>query len=160
MKIGKFWYRKIPEALQEASSWYSYISLYRISNLRVSFPIYTSSLLLWCSDASFYRRCERVGARFCSNDLVNASDKGFKTSRNLTANSCVRSKAWLQHVLGAFSKSRKESISFSMSVRPSVRPSAWNNSAPTGQIFIKFDTWVFFEKHVDKNFSFIKIWQE
>jgi hypothetical protein len=27
----------------------------------------------------------------------------------------------------------------------SVRLSAWNNSAPTGQIFMKFDIWVFFE---------------
>jgi len=26
-----------------------------------------------------------------------------------------------------------------------VRPFAWNNSAPTGWIFIKFDIWVFFE---------------
>jgi len=31
------------------------------------------------------------------------------------------------------------------SVRPSVRPSAWNNSALTGRIFMKFDVWVFFE---------------
>jgi hypothetical protein len=30
-------------------------------------------------------------------------------------------------------------ISFVMSVCPSVHPSAWNNSAPTGQIFMKFD---------------------
>jgi hypothetical protein len=29
--------------------------------------------------------------------------------------------------------------SWCLSVCPSVRPSAWNNSAPTGQIFIKFD---------------------
>jgi len=28
----------------------------------------------------------------------------------------------------------------------SVRPSAWNNSIPTGQIFMKFGFWVSFEK--------------
>ena len=28
---------------------------------------------------------------------------------------------------------------------PSVRPSAWSNSAPTGRIFMKFDMRVFFE---------------
>jgi hypothetical protein len=28
---------------------------------------------------------------------------------------------------------------------PSVRPSAQNNSAPTGRIFNEFDIWVFFE---------------
>ena len=27
----------------------------------------------------------------------------------------------------------------------SVRPSAWNNSAPTGRIFMKFSIWIFFE---------------
>ena len=37
--------------------------------------------------------------------------------------------------LGAFAKLRKAAISFVMS----VRLSAWNNSAPTGRIFIKFD---------------------
>jgi hypothetical protein len=30
-----------------------------------------------------------------------------------------------------------------LSVCPSVGPSAWNNSAPTGQIFIKFYMWYF-----------------
>ena len=29
-----------------------------------------------------------------------------------------------------------------LSVRPSVRPSAWNNSAPTRRIFVKFQIWV------------------
>jgi hypothetical protein len=27
----------------------------------------------------------------------------------------------------------------------SVRPPAWNNSAPTGRIFMRFDIWPFFE---------------
>jgi hypothetical protein len=36
---------------------------------------------------------------------------------------------------------RKATISFVMS----VSPSAWNNSAPTGWFFLKFDIWVFFE---------------
>jgi hypothetical protein len=43
--------------------------------------------------------------------------------------------------LGAFAKLRKAIISFVMS----VCPSAWNNSAPTGWIFMKFDIWAFFE---------------
>jgi len=29
-------------------------------------------------------------------------------------------------------------------VCPSVRPSAWSNSAPAGQIFVKFGIWVLF----------------
>ena len=35
-------------------------------------------------------------------------------------------------------KVRKATISFVMPVCPFVRPSAWNNSAPTGRILIKF----------------------
>jgi hypothetical protein len=50
-------------------------------------------------------------------------------------------------LLGEFAKLRKETISFVMSVcpidrpsvRPSVYPSALNNWAPTGRIFMKFD---------------------
>jgi hypothetical protein len=32
----------------------------------------------------------------------------------------------------------------------SVCLSAWNNSAPTGRIFMEFDIWVFFEKSLKK----------
>jgi len=46
----------------------------------------------------------------------------------------------------------------------SVRPSAWENQAPTGRIFIKFDIWVFFENlsrkiqvSLKSNFTFLKI---
>ena len=42
--------------------------------------------------------------------------------------------------LGAFTKLRKASITFVMSVCPFVLPSTWNNSAPKGRIFPKFDT--------------------
>jgi hypothetical protein len=62
-------------------------------------------------------------------------------------------------VLGAFEKLRKVSISFVMSVRPSFRLSAWNNSDPTGQIFTKFVIWVFFE-NCWENLRFIIIGQE
>ena len=41
--------------------------------------------------------------------------------------------------LGAFAKLREVNNNF-MSVRPSVRlAGAWNSSAPTGRIFVKFD---------------------
>ena len=43
--------------------------------------------------------------------------------------------------LGAFAKLRKATISFIMS----VCPYAWNNSAPTGRIFMKLDILVSFE---------------
>ena len=39
-----------------------------------------------------------------------------------------------------------QTFSFAMS----VRLSAWNNSAPTGRIFVKFDIRVFFRKSIEK----------
>jgi len=42
--------------------------------------------------------------------------------------------------LGAFAKSRTATFRF---VMPAC-PSAWNNSAPTGGILMKFDIWIFF----------------
>jgi hypothetical protein len=41
---------------------------------------------------------------------------------------------------------RKATFSFVMS----VRLSAWNNSVPAGRIFIKFYSWIFFEKSAQK----------
>ena len=41
-----------------------------------------------------------------------------------------------------------------MCVCPSVRPSAWNNSAPTGWIFMKFYIWDFFLNSFEK----IQVW--
>jgi hypothetical protein len=40
-----------------------------------------------------------------------------------------------------------------MSVRITVRPSAWNNSAPTGRIFMTFDIYGFFE-NLSRAFTF------
>ena len=47
---------------------------------------------------------------------------------------------------------RKATIRFVMS----VRSSAWNNSAPTGRIFMKFDIWGFFENLPKKNHVSLK----
>jgi hypothetical protein len=47
----------------------------------------------------------------------------------------------LCNILGAFRKLRKATTTFIMSVHPYVcgHPSAWNNLAPTIQLFMKFD---------------------
>ena len=50
-----------------------------------------------------------------------------------------------RYVLGAFATLRKATVSFVMSVRPSV----WKNSATTGWILMKFHIW-FFRKSVEK----------
>jgi len=63
--------------------------------------------------------------------------------------------------LGAFAKLLKATINFvisdrlsvCLSVRPSVRMSACNNSDPNGMIFIKFDISVFFE-NLSRKFKF------
>ena len=59
--------------------------------------------------------------------------------------------------LGAFTKFRKATICLVMSVRPSVRLSAWNYSAPTARIFMKFGQ---FLENCRENTSFIKIGYE
>jgi len=56
----------------------------------------------------------------------------------------AKSDCWLRHGLP----------SVWLSVRPSVRPSPWNNSALIGRIFMKFDIFVFFRKYVEK----VNVW--
>jgi len=56
-------------------------------------------------------------------------------------------------ILSAFAGLWNGTISFAMSVLsvcPSVLPSAWRNSAPTGRIFMKIDIWNFFWKSGQK----------
>jgi hypothetical protein len=50
----------------------------------------------------------------------------------------------LHGLLGALAKLRKVTIKL-RHVRPSVSLSAWNNSAPTGRIFLKPDTLIFLQ---------------
>jgi len=47
---------------------------------------------------------------------------------------------WNFHLafLGVFESLRKVTASCVMSACPSVRPPAWNNTAPSGRIFVKF----------------------
>jgi len=40
-----------------------------------------------------------------------------------------------------------------LSVYASLRPSAWNKSAPIGRIFIKFVIWVYFE-YMSRKFNY------
>jgi hypothetical protein len=56
-------------------------------------------------------------------------------------------------ILGAFAKLQKVTVSLVMYVCPSFRQSALKNSAPTGWILIKFDTWAFFE-NLSRKFKF------
>jgi hypothetical protein len=63
----------------------------------------------------------------------------------------------------AFAELRKSAISFVISDRfsvcESVLSSAWNNSAPTGRIFIKFDIWVFFLTYFRKIHVILKYYK-
>ena len=53
-------------------------------------------------------------------------------------------------LLGAFAKLRQATITSVMYVRPSIYPSAWNNSTPTRRIVMKFNIWEFLQKSVQK----------
>jgi len=70
----------------------------------------------------------------------------------------------LSRFFGAFGKFQTATFDFVMSVHLSICPfvhlSAWNYSAPTGRIFMKFDICVFLEKVSGENSSSIKIGQE
>jgi len=55
--------------------------------------------------------------------------------------------------LGALEKLRKVTIKSIISCYPSVRPSTWNSSAPTGQIFMEFCIREFFE-NLSRKFEF------
>ena len=61
--------------------------------------------------------------------------------------------------LGPFAILRKPTINFVMSVCLSVRPSAWNNSVPSGRNSWNF-VFEYFSKTCRENSSFIKISQE
>jgi len=52
------------------------------------------------------------------------------------------------HFLGAFAKAKSDYL-----VRH-VCPSAWNISAPTGRLFLKFDIRAFFEQNLPRKFKF------
>jgi hypothetical protein len=66
--------------------------------------------------------------------------------------------AWTSLAFSPFRHLRKISESDSL-LRP-VRPSAWNNSAFTGQILMKCDIRVFFSKICAAHSSFIEIRQK
>ena len=68
---------------------------------------------------------------------------------------------WNYMFLAAFAILRRLNISFVLCVCSPIRPSAWNSSAPTRQIVIKFDIWVFFENLLGKfkiHLSLTRIW--
>jgi hypothetical protein len=48
--------------------------------------------------------------------------------------------------VGVVAKLRKAAFGFVMSVCLSVYLSAWNDSAPSAHVFMKFGIWVFFKK--------------
>ena len=53
----------------------------------------------------------------------------------------------------------KQPFGIVLSVWPSVCPSTWNNSSPTGWSFVKFDDLVFMT-NLSRKFQLMKIWKE
>ena len=116
--------------------------------------------VLECYTVSMFQGKEVLPSSW-SNDprwvLLFVADEGSTVLREVgrTHHSGVLELIWrvrfvmrLCFFSGAVAKLRKATISFVMSVRPSVRLSSWNNSAPTGRIFMKFDIELLFEKSV------------
>jgi hypothetical protein len=61
----------------------------------------------------------------------------------------------VKDILDAFARLEKVTVSFVMYVCLSVCLSAWNNSALTVSILVKFYTWTFFE-NLSRKFKFYK----
>jgi len=57
-------------------------------------------------------------------------------------------------IFGRFRKISK-SVSYLLYVCPFVPVSAWNNSTPTGRIFIQIDIWVFYKNLLIKSWRFV-----
>ena len=93
----------------------------------------------------------------CLVDFIGLRTKPLEHSflTSVTAHLPRRFLLQMQSALvGAFAELRKATVSFVMTVWPSVRPSAWNNSAPPWQIFMKLAIWVFFE-YLSRKFEFL-----
>jgi hypothetical protein len=111
-------------------------------------------LLTLCSRISRLNKCKKVNSPLSlTKDHAEWNQSSFLLGGKQ------------EHLSGAFAKLRKASINFVMSIRLSVRPlvhpsvrppsrpPAWNNTAPIGRIFMKFDIWVFFSNFL-RNFKF------
>jgi hypothetical protein len=77
-------------------------------------------------------------ARDCGGKDIPHRIMKFSITNHVLISRCVL-------ILGAFAKLRKAISSFVVS----VRPSAWNDSAPTGRNLIKFDICVFCKTFVE-----------
>ena len=79
-------------------------------------------------------------------------DNRLNPSFSPSGNKVSRISVWLDEFLLSFFLTRSQNCEkrllapSCLSILPSVRLSAWNNSASTGRMFIKFDIWVLFDK--------------
>ena len=87
----------------------------------------------------------------CGKSSILKNDCCLIAERDVSGLGTICTQRWLAELrvlqrrntfLGAFAKLRKVTISFVMPVCPSVRPSAWNTSAPNARIFMTFYIWV------------------
>jgi len=76
----------------------------------------------------------------CSETLLLSVDKGWRSSHIAICRDDNEKKITF---LGAYAILGKATTNFVVHVCHSFRPSAWNNSALTGRIFMKFDIWAF-----------------
>ena len=102
----------------------------------IIFKIFNTYLHIRVSSFFVFRShtCMQSFASTCSQTLDQSV---FKVSLHITY-LFHKKNLVLGKVSGAFAKLRKATISFVVSVRPSVRVFERKNSAPTGRIFMKF----------------------
>jgi len=137
-------------------------------------------MAIWWYTAGPYIRCNQLYCRTSAHSLKWRCDIGL--CQRLTAKtlmmaaesdtetlvlSHIMTRLLCEEYLGVFTKLQKSTVSFAMSVCPSVRMSvhlsvclsAWN-SAPNGEIFMKFDILVIFENLYRKFNVFLTVHHE
>jgi len=125
-----------------------------------------NSVLLWCctvytwrntpEDLNRYDRCRNLRCRnmveLCSEQMTGAfSRRNCKLHANIKFHAFMASNTSIWILFRSYRKIVKSDML--LHVRLSVCWSTWNNSSPTGRIFVNFDSSVFFG-NLSWNFSF------
>jgi hypothetical protein len=102
--------------------------------------VYMYLLLLWLYNE--YRSTDRKISKFFLQSLFNEV-KFLRPCSSVGVD--IISYNLNNLILSTFAKLRKATLRFFISVQPALCLSAWNNFAPTGRIFIKFDIRGYFQ---------------
>jgi hypothetical protein len=109
--------------------------------------------------SDFFEYCFRLSASLKLTSFPNSHRTTNSAPYLLKCLNISQKDSFTRSILCAFAKLRKATVNFVRPLSflcPSVRPSAWNNSALTGCIFMKIWYLNIFQKIAEVNPSFVK----